>query len=353
MRPPTPPVLGTDPVGIRDAPSRSKPVPQLPPLTLRSENEYSLAVKYAVFFGLALFSLSPWASPGLALALGLVVALSGQNPDSKRSGKVSKRLLQVCVIALGLSMDLGLVLRAGANGFVLAAATIVIILVLGRWLGQRLKVDDGASALISAGTAICGGSAIAAVGSVIAATEAEMAVAMATTFCLNGVALYLFPPLGHALGLSAEQFGNWAGIAIHDISSVVGAASIYSPQALEVATAVKLSRTLWIIPVALFFATTWKKRTDSQERPALAVPWFIGGFLLASLVRSLVPAVEVAVPTVVVLSKAGMRLTLYLIGAGVSMAALKAVGARPLIQGVILWIILGGTSLLALMHGTI
>jgi len=285
------------------------------------------------------------------LILGIALALTLGNPFPGECAKLSKPLLQASVVALGFGMDLSLLLRAGRDGFFLGALTIGLTLLLGRWLGRRLVISPSTSALISAGTAICGGSAIAAVGSAIGAAGSEMAVGMGTIFLLNGVALYLFPVLGHLLHLSSEAFGTWAGIAIHDVSSVVGAASTYSPRALEVATAVKLSRALWIVPVSLGFASFWHRGNESESKPKakIQIPWFILGFVLASLARTLSPLVMSAAPTMVALAHAGMNVTLFLIGAGLSRSTLRSVGIRPLAQGIVLWLAIGSGSLLAIL----
>lgn len=306
----------------------------------------------AVFALIALFCLTPWASPGFALALGLALGLTGLNPFIARTKTLSKPLLQVSVVLLGTGMDLGNLLRAGREGFLLAAVTIFTVLVLGRQLGRMLGIHPRASALISAGTAICGGSAIAAVGSAIAATQAEMTVALGTIFMLNGVALYLFPPLGMALGLTPQQFGAWSGIAIHDISSVVGAAASFPGNALEIATAVKLSRTLWILPLAAGFAWVWRHERPEDASPSAGkapVPWFIVGFLLASLAGTFLTPVHAMAPWVVGCAQAGMRLTLFFIGAGVCRKTLKTVGWRPLVQGVILWVVISLLSLSSIL----
>src|SRR6516162_1490234 len=202
-----------------------------------------------IAFAILALALVAWGSPPLALVAGMIFALFFGAPFPSHGPRLSKTLLQVCVVLLGFSMNLPVVLRAGLNGSLFAVATIGTTLVLGFWLGGRLALNSKTSALISAGTAICGGSAIAAVGSVIAVTEAEIAVAIGTVFLLNAAALYLFPLAGHALHLSQTEFGLWAGVAIHDISSVVGAAMSYGSGSLETATAVKLSRTLWIAPL--------------------------------------------------------------------------------------------------------
>ena len=212
-----------------------------------------------------LFCFTPWASPGVALALGLAFALLLDNPYRESGSRYVKWLLQTSVVLLGFGVDLAAVLRVGAHGILFAAVSIFATFTLGYWLARLLRINLKTSLLISAGTAICGGSAIAAVGSAVDADKSEMSVAMGTVFLLNAVALFLFPVLGHVLGLTQGQFGTWAGIAIHDVSSVAGAASSYGDQALHVATIVKLSRVLWILPVtfaaaALFFGQrAWQR----------------------------------------------------------------------------------------------
>ena len=307
-----------------------------------------------MFLCAAAFCLTPWASPPLALTLGATLALTHENPFAHLGKVVSSRLLQVCVVLLGFGMDLPMVLKAGANGAGFAALTIATTLALGWWLGRMLGILPKTSALISAGTAICGGSAIAAVGSVIGVAEGEITVAMGTVFILNAVALYLFPLIGHTLHLSQVQFGTWAGVAIHDISSVVGAASRYGLTALQTATAVKLSRALWIIPVAFGAAYTFRPRlneaagqgdTAPAEKPKVKVPWFVGFFLLASVLRSYVPGVAAAAPALSHTATIGLTLTLFLIGAGLSARTLRSIGWRPLLQGVVLWVFISVASL--------
>ena len=306
-----------------------------------------------IFFLGALFSLSPLSSPPLALGLGIFLGLSFPNPFADLSKRAARLLLQICVVGLGFGMDLGLVLEAGKNGFLFAAGSILCTFALGAVLGKSLGVNKKISTLISSGTAICGGSAIAAVGAVIAAAEAEMSVAIGTIFLLNALALYFFPYLGNLLQLSEVQFATWAGVAIHDVSSVVGAASVFGGKAVEIATAVKLSRTLWIAPVA-FAAGYFQRRSDraafegSQASP-VKVPWFILLFLLASLLRSLSPQIAEISPTLTKLSKVGLAFTLFLIGSGISRKTLASVGWQPLLQGIVLWIAISCGSLLVVL----
>jgi uncharacterized integral membrane protein (TIGR00698 family) len=244
------------------------------------------------------------------------------------------------------------------NGSLFAAATISTTLWLGWWLGRKLNVDWKTSVLISAGTAICGGSAIAAVSSVIAATEVEIAVSIGTIFLLNAVALYVFPPVGHLLHLSQAQFGLWAGVAIHDISSVVGVGLSYGTDALNTATAVKLSRSLWIVPLTLALAFSFgrnqrvaaeAKETQRKRKTKIAVPWFIGLFLLASLTRSYIPAISNWSPDISECARRGMILVLFLIGTSLSLRALRAVGWRTVTVGFLLWAFVAISSVFAIL----
>ncbi len=322
-----------------------------------------------VFVLAILFCLSPWASPPIALALGMALALTIGTPWRKTAHKTAKIMLQICVVLLGFTMNLHTVLAAGAQGALMAAASISVTFLAGWLLGRWLKIDPQTSWLISSGTAICGGSAIAAVATVLDAGESQMTVSMGTVFLLNAVALYLFVPIGHALHLTQYQFGVWAGISIHDISSVVAAASRYGPSALTTATAVKLSRALWIVPVSMVFgwyagriarsepaglhdeAPESNQTLPAAGKPRLQVPWFIGLFLLASLSRSFIPIIDRSAPDIGHLSDIGLTVTLFLIGAGLSRATLKKVGVRPMVQGVLLWTLMGGgTLLLIVLH---
>lgn len=297
-----------------------------------------------------------WGNPPLALFTGIVFAMLIGHPFARWNQKVTKWLLQTCVVLLGFGMDLQVVLRLGAQGSFFAAVTIGATLFLGWWVGRLFGLGWNTSTLISSGTAICGGSAIAAVSTVIAATEAEIAVSIGTVFIFNAVALYLFPLAGHMLGLTQEQFGLWAGVAIHDISSVVGAGLSYGTHALETATAVKLSRTLWIIPLTLAFAFGfWKNRNTNAEataapkgRARITIPWFIGVFLLASLLRSLFPIFAAWAPTISGISHKGMIVVLFLIGASLSLRALRTVGWRTVATGLTLWIFISVGSLVAI-----
>jgi uncharacterized integral membrane protein (TIGR00698 family) len=297
-----------------------------------------------------------WASPPTALVAGILFALLIGHPFAHWNHKVTKWLLQVCVVLLGFGMNLPAVLRLGFDGSLFAATTIGTTLLLGRWLGRRLALDSKTSLLVSAGTAICGGSAIAAVSSVIGASEAEIAVSIGTIFLLNAVALYVFPLAGHLLHLSQAQFGLWAGVAIHDISSVVGAGLSYGPDSLQTAIAVKLSRTLWIVPLtlAIAFRLSRRQKPMDEDSPKLrnfkiAAPWFIGFFLLASLLSSYAPTVSGWAPHLSEIARRGMILVLFLIGTSLSVSALRAVGWRTVASGLTLWLFISGGSLMAII----
>lgn len=297
-------------------------------------------IRVALFFALLLFCLTPWCSPPVALALGLALALTVGSPY--KTSKQTKLLLQISVVGLGFGMNLGKVLEAGRAGIFFTIATIAGTLLLGYLLGRAMRISSGTAHLISSGTAICGGSAIAAVGPVIGATDEEMSVSLGTVFILNSIALFLFPSIGAALQLTQSEFGIWSAIAIHDTSSVVGAASAFGAEALQVATTVKLTRALWIVPLTLATAFAFRKHSTR-----VAIPWFILFFVLASVVRTYVPAPETLWTTLVQLARIGLTVTLFLIGSSLSRKSLAAVGVRPLILGVILWVAISAAGLWA------
>ncbi len=312
-------------------------------------------LKTPIFWILAIFALTPWSSPTLSLLLGIAFALMVGNPYPKESKLASKYTLQAAVVGLGFGLDLTTILRVGAHGFYVTLITISATLAIGMLIGRLLKIERKASMLIAVGTAICGGSAIAAVGPVIKANDEEMSVSLGTVFILNAIALFLFPIIGHALAMTEDAFGLWAALAIHDTSSVVGAAASYGKHALVIATTVKLTRALWIIPVAFFFAYL-EARYDRQHRihedlgkPKLQIPWFIGFFVLASLIRSLAPWLSELYFAIDVVAKALLSLTLFLIGAGLSRSAIKKVGVRPMIAGVSLWVLVAVTTLVVIL----
>ena len=301
-------------------------------------------IRAAIFIALLLFCLTPWASPPIALALGLTLALTIGHPFTAHTPKITKLLLQISVVGLGFGMNLQKVLAAGRTGLLFTIATIAGTLLLGYAIGRAMGITRGTAHLIASGTAICGGSAIAAVGPVIGASDEEMSVSLATVFILNAVALFVFPPIGTQLALTQTQFGIWSAIAIHDTSSVVGAASKYGAEALQIATTVKLTRALWIVPLTIATAFAFRRKSTR-----VAIPWFILFFVLASIVRTYTPAPDVVWSTLVHIARIGLTVTLFLIGAGLSRQALASVGARPLILGVILWIVISSVSLWAVL----
>jgi uncharacterized integral membrane protein (TIGR00698 family) len=300
-----------------------------------------------VFIAGLLVAASSFVSPPVALAMGLIFGLAFEHPYPKETSKFSRWLLQASVVGLGFGMNLHEVLRAGRSGFLYTILGISFAMLMGMALGRLLMVRKTPAFLISTGTAICGGSAIAAVGPIVHASDEEMAVSLGTVFVLNSVALLTFPAIGAALHLSQTQFGLWAALAIHDTSSVVGAAAKYGATALAVGTTVKLARALWIVPLALGTAVLRHAKARIQW------PWFIALFALAAVCNSYFPA---GAPAYLVLSKMariGLTVTLYLIGSGLSLATLKKVGHRPLLQGVLLWVVVSATSLLLIQRGWI
>ncbi len=300
-----------------------------------------------LFFIGFLFSISPIASPPLALALGLVFGLTFAHPYLKQSQKFSKTLLQLCVVGLGFGMDLQEVIKVGRTGVFYTALSIAFVLGTGFLLGKLLKVGKTDSYLISVGTAICGGSAIAAVGPVAGATDDEMSVSLGTVFILNSVALIVFPYIGTALDLSQTQFGLWAALAIHDTSSVVGAGAKFGAAALAVGTTVKLARALWIVPVTL--ATAAVKRSGTK----IKYPWFIGLFVLAAVANTYLTSGSTLYEMFYDLARIGLTATLFLIGSHISRQKLQQVGIRPFAQGIILWIIVSVLSLALIINGYI
>lgn len=305
-----------------------------------------LLTKYnkPLFRLLFLICLMPFISPAVALFMGLAFAMTAGQPFPVFSKKTSKYLLQFSVVGLGFGMNLHESLQTGKDGMLFTIVSVVSVLCLGMYLGKRLMMDRKTAYLISAGTAICGGSAIAAVGPVVKANDNEMSMALGTIFILNAIALFIFPPIGHMLGMTQEQFGMWAAIAIHDTSSVVGAGAAYGEKALEIATMVKLTRALWIIPITIATMFIFK-----QKGGKINIPWFIFFFILAMVANTFLSIPEVISASLVWGAKKGLTVTLFLIGAGLSRQVIKQVGIRPMVQGVILWIFIGLISLGVIM----
>ena len=299
-----------------------------------------------------LLALAPFTPAAAAQVGGALLALTLGNPLQGRTRAWSQRLLPLSVVGLGADMNLRMVAKAGLHGLGYTALSLVIVLALGWWLARLLKVERDAGLLISVGTAICGGSAIAAVAPVLRAKEHEITVALATVFLLNAAALVLFPTIGHAFGLSQEAFGLWSALAIHDTSSVVGAGLAYGPRALEVATTVKLARALWIVPLTLAIGWLVARRGETApDAPPLKKPWFIGGFLVMAALVTFVPALQGPGHLVAIAARRMLVLTLFLIGAGLSREALRRVGLRPLLQGLLLWLIVAALGLGAVKLG--
>ena len=307
---------------------------------------FTLSVALAVTYIPCVRSFGSWVTPPVALFLGLAFALVFGQPFPGFNKKMSKKLLQYSVVGLGFGMNIEASLASGKEGMLFTIVSVFGTLLIGWLIGRKmLKVDRNTSYLISSGTAICGGSAIAAVGPVIKAKDSEMSVALGTVFILNAIALFLFPAIGKLLGLDEQQFGTWAAIAIHDTSSVVGAGAAYGEEALKVATTIKLTRALWIIPVA--FLTSFIFRTKGSK---VNIPWFILFFVLAMVANTYLLCDYPQIGTVVSgISRKCLTITMFFIGASLSPSVLKSVGVKPLVQGVLLWVIISVGSLLFIM----
>ena len=290
----------------------------------------------------ALRFLAMWVTPPVVLFIGLVFALLCGQTYPTFNKKVSKKLLQYSVIGLGFGMNLQASLASGKEGMFFTIISVIGTLLIGMFIGCKvLKLNRNTSYLISSGTAICGGSAIAAVGPIIKAKDTDMSMALATVFILNAIGLFLFPILGHWLGLSQQEFGTWAAIAIHDTSSVVGAGAAYGEEALQVATTIKLTRALWIIPLALVTSVIFR-----SEGKKITIPWFILFFIVAMLINTYLLADYPETGKFIAgIARKGLIITMFFIGASLSVDVIKSVGIRPLLQGVLLWIIISAASL--------
>jgi uncharacterized integral membrane protein (TIGR00698 family) len=304
-------------------------------------------VNKAIFVVGVILAASGLVSPAIALLGGLIYGLTLPHPFLAQSRDVTRFLLQGSVVALGFGMNLHDVLEAGRSGFVYTAVSITGALLIGLGIGHAIRVADKPSFLISAGTAICGGSAIAAVGPIADASEEEMAVSLGTVFILNSVALFLFPPVGFALHLSEAQFGLWSALAIHDTSSVVGATAKYGPIALAIGTTIKLARALWIVPLSVATAIAFKSKARIQW------PWFILFFCIAALLNTLLPQFHPVFGAMNHIGRLGLTVTLFLIGASLNRETLQTVGIRPLLQGVTLWVIVGASTLALILFNWI
>ena len=291
---------------------------------------------------------SIFVSPAIALFAGIVLALTIGNPFPVFSKKVSKYLLQVAVVGLGFGMNLHESLAAGKEGIMFTIVSVTGVMVIGYLIGRAMGILPKLSYLISAGTAICGGSAIAAVAPVVKADDDETSMSLAVIFTLNAIALFIFPPIGQLLGLDQQQFGTWAAIAIHDTSSVVGAASIYGEEALKVATTIKLTRALWIIPLSLVSMLFFRKKND-DGKTRISIPWFIFLFILAMVFNTFVSIPEGVSKAISIFSHKSLSVTLFLIGSGMSLDSIRKTGVKPVLLGVILWFLISVVTLAVLV----
>ncbi|WP_106916334.1 YeiH family protein [Chryseobacterium aurantiacum] len=298
-----------------------------------------------IFIGLAILSLTPLVSSPIALVLGFALAVFFGNPFEKHLHQYIHLLLQISIVGLGFGLKLDEALHAGKTGLMLTVVSIATVMLLGYILGKVFKLERPLSYLLSAGTAICGGSAIAAVSPIIKPSTKQISLALAIIFTLNSIALFVYPAIGHLLNLSQEQFGLWCAVGIHDTSSVVGAASKYGDEALKIATTVKLARALWIIPISLITMFVFKSK-DSK----IKIPWFIGYFILAILLNTYFPFMDSFSTTITSVAKSGLNLTLFFIGSTLSLQILKTIGFKPLLTAVLLWVVISIGSLLYIIH---
>ena len=295
-----------------------------------------------LFLALAVLSFSPIVSPPIALLFGILfVNIFGKVLETDT---FVKKLLQYSIVGLGFGINLNTAIEAGSQGFLFTVSTIALVMIFGLFLAKILKIDKTIAQLISAGTAICGGSAIAAVAPILKANSKQTSVALGIVFVLNAVALFIFPEIGHFFNLTQNQFGIWSAIAIHDTSSVVGAASKYGNEALQIATTVKLARALWIIPLAFLISIF----TKSEGK--IKIPYFIGFFVLAILAGTYLPFLQNFNSIISEISRDTLKVALFLIGAGLSLQNLKNIGIKPLLLGIILWIFISSISLYAVLE---
>lgn len=306
---------------------------------------YLLAI-LLIAFPFRMFGIDDFISPALALFAGLVFAFIFPMPFPKFNKKGSKYLLQASVVGLGFGMNVTTALKSGAEGMMFTVVSVIGVMAFGVLLGYWMSLNRKTSYLISSGTAICGGSAIAAVGPVLKADDHEMAVSLGVIFILNAIALFIFPPIGHYFEMSQAQFGTWAAIAIHDTSSVVGAGDVYGREACEIATLIKCTRALWIIPLAFVSMFIFRDKKGSK----ITIPWFIFLFVLAMVINTYCGVPEQVSDLIVYVSKKALVVTLFFIGAGLSLSMVKAVGVRPLLLAVLLWIIIGVSSFFVVME---
>ena len=304
----------------------------------------SNTVKKIIFICCLFFVITPWCSATYALLIGILVAIIPENPFVEKTNKWGSVLLKISIVGIGFGINLNDAVEIGTTGLLFTIGSVGLTILLAAIAGKILKIENKISYLISAGSAICGGTAIAAVSPIIKADQRQISVAMGIVFILNAVALFIFPFIGEYLNLTQDQFGYWCGIAIHDTSSVVGAASIYGKEALITATTVKLGRTLWIIP-AVFITSLIFKNPDSKKK----FPFFILFFIIAIIISSYLPFIQNYTEQLVFIAKKGFTITLFFIGAGLSKKLIKSVGWRPFAQGAIVWMIISIVALYAIM----
>lgn len=319
-----------------------------------SAHKFLGSTQKVFFFALVCLCLSGYCSSAIALLLGAMFSGFIGNPYSTQTSQYTPRLLQVAVVGLGAGMDLGVIGRVGLQGFGYTAVGIFFTGLAGLLIGRIFKTERDTSLLVTVGTAICGGSAIAAVASTIKAKSEQVSVALATVFFLNASALFIFPFLGHQVGLTPSQFGLWSALAIHDTSSVVGAALQFSPASVEIATTVKLARALWIIPVSFFVGLVWHRRGGVQGSKAKPkIPYFIFWFIAVAAVVTWIPVLRTAGDWVSFGAKRILVLTLFLIGSNLTPRTIRSLGVSPFLQGFLLWLLTAALTLFAILGGWI
>lgn len=304
--------------------------------------------KKIAYILLVIFCLTSFTSSPISLLIGIIFAVLLGNPFEKLTHKYIHLLLQISIVGLGFGLNFNEAIQAGKSGLLLTVASITSVLILGYFIGRILKLEKNLSYLITVGTAICGGSAIAAVSPIIKPKSNQISLALAIVFSLNSIALFIYPAIGHALQLTQEQFGLWAAVGIHDTSSVVGAANKYGPEALKIATTVKLARALWIIPVSVLTMLLFK-----QKGTKVKIPWFIGLFILAIICNTFVPQLSVITPSILHISKSGLNLTLFLIGTTLTLSVIKSISFKPMLLAVVLWILISCGSLIYILNFSI
>ena len=301
--------------------------------------------KIGLLYGAVMFlCLMPFITPAISLVTGLLFSLLGLRQVN--ISRYSSLVLKASIVLMGFGMNLTQVISTSKAGFMDTAISVVFVMGAGLLIGKLLKVDSKIAMLVSSGTAICGGSAIAAVAPIINAKNHQISFSLIIVFVLNAIALFIFPVIGHWFNLSQETFGYWAAIAIHDTSSVVGAGATYGAEALATATTVKLIRALWIIPLSITIALFQKDRSGDKVK----IPWFILLFVISIVVAYLIPQGQETYVHLNWLGKKGMVIALFLIGSSISLAEAKKAGFRSFVLGVALWLLIGITSFITLTY---